>query len=124
MNGRFNHVSARYDFAFVYNIIYLSFKEGVGVGSGDTTVDEVLACHQCSLGSSTGVDAISTWVESAAGFLPFSGRFLSGSPVFPSPQKIVTPKFPYSHLLGNYTDHPLVFAGIYYHSIDLVPGIC
>ena len=55
MNGKFNHMSARYDFVFVYNIIYLSFKEGVGVGSGDTTVDEVLACHQCGLGSSTGV---------------------------------------------------------------------
>ena len=55
----------------IYNIIYLSFKEGLGVGRGDTTVDEALACHQFGLGSSTGVDAISTWVEFAAGFLPF-----------------------------------------------------
>ena len=49
-----------------------------GLGSGDTTVDEALACHQCGLGSSTGVDAISTRVEFAVGFLPFSERFLSG----------------------------------------------
>lgn len=32
-NGKFSHMSARYDFVFVHNIIYLSFKEGVGVGS-------------------------------------------------------------------------------------------
>ena len=87
MNGKFNHMSARYDFAFVYNIIYSSFKEGVGVGSGDTTVDEALVCHQCGLGSSTGVDAISTWVEFAAGFLPFSERFLSGFSSFPLSSK-------------------------------------
>ena len=55
----------------IYNIIYLSFREGLRVGRGDTTVDEALACHQFGLGSSTGVDAISTWVEFAAGFLPF-----------------------------------------------------
>lgn len=106
---------------FVFNIIYLSFKEGVGVGSeewggmgsgggggkwGDgewgggewgravrvgsanTTVDEALACHhQCGLGSNTGVDATSPWVEFAAGFLPFSERFLSGFSSFPLSSK-------------------------------------
>lgn len=47
------------------------------MGSANTAVDEALACHhKCGLGSSTGVDAISTWVEFAAGFLPFSERFL------------------------------------------------
>ena len=59
----------------------------VRVGSGDTTVDEALACHQCGLGSSTGFDAISTWVEFAAGFLPFSARFLSGFSSFPLSSK-------------------------------------
>lgn len=101
---------------FVFNIIYLSFKEGVGVGSeewggmgsgggvesggggewgravrvgsANTTVDEALACHhQCGLGSSTGVDATSPWVEFAAGFLPFSERFLSGFSSFPLSSK-------------------------------------
>ena len=104
---------------FVFNIIYLSFKEGVGVGSeewggwgvggwkvggwgggggewgravrvgsANTTVDEALACHhQCGLGWSTGVDATSPWVEFAAGFLPFSERFLSGFSSFPLSSK-------------------------------------
>lgn len=64
---------------------------GWGVGSANTTVDEALACHhQCGLGSSTGVDATSPWVEFAAGF-PLSPRgFSPGSPVFPFPQKTKT----------------------------------
>lgn len=60
----------------------------VRVGSANTTVDEALACHhQCGLGSSTRVDATSPWVEFAAGFLPFSERFLSGFSSFPLSSK-------------------------------------
>lgn len=60
----------------------------VRVGSANTTVDEALACHhQCGLGSSTGVDATSPWVEFAAGVLPFSERFLSGFSSFPLSSK-------------------------------------
>ena len=95
-NGKFSHMSARYDFSCLYSIlsIYRLKREwgwgvrsggdgewglAVRVGSANTTVDEALACHhQCGLGSSTGVDATSPWVEFAAGFLPFSERFLSG----------------------------------------------
>ena len=120
-NGKFSHMSARYDFSCLYSIlsIYRLKREwgwgvrsggdgewggwkvggwgvggwGVGggavrVGSANTTVDEALACHhQCGLGSSTGVDATSPWVEFAAGFLPFSERFLSGFSSFPLSSK-------------------------------------
>lgn len=120
-NGKFSHMSARYDFSCLYSIlsIYRLKREwgwgvrsgggwGVGgggkwgdgewgggewgravrVGSANTTVDEALACHhQCCVGSSTGVDATSPWVEFAAGFLPFSERFLSGFSSFPLSSK-------------------------------------
>ena len=121
-NGKFSHMSARYDFSCLYSIlsIYRLKREwgwgvrsgggwGVGggvesggmgsggggewgravrMGSANTTVDEALACHhQCGLGSSTGVDATSPWVEFAAGFLPFSERFLSGFSSFPLSSK-------------------------------------
>lgn len=95
-NGKFSHMSARYDFSCLYSILSIyrlkrewgwgvrsggdgEWGRAVRVGSANTTVDEALACHhQCGLGSSTGVDATSPWVEFAAGFLPFSERFLSG----------------------------------------------
>lgn len=95
-NGKFSHMSARYDFSCLYSILSIyrlkrewgwgvrsggdgKWGRAVRVGSANTTVDEALACHhQCGLGSSTGVDATSPWVEFAAGFLPFSERFLSG----------------------------------------------
>ena len=122
-NGKFSHMSARYDFSCLYSIlsIYRLKREwgwgvrsgggdgewgggwkvggwGVGgggewgravrMGSANTTVDEALACHhQCGLGSSTGVDATSPWLEFAAGFLPFSERFLSGFSSFPLSSK-------------------------------------
>ena len=95
-NGKFSHMSARYDFSCLYSILSIyrlkrewgwgvrsggdgEWGRAVRVGSANTTVDEALACHhQCGLGSSTGVDATSPWVEFAAGFLPFSERFLFG----------------------------------------------
>lgn len=95
-NGKFSHMSARYDFSCLYSILSIyrlkrewgwgvrsggdgEWGRAVRVGSANTTVDEALACHhQCGLGSSTGVDATSPWVEFAAGFLPFSEKFLSG----------------------------------------------
>ena len=95
-NDKFSHMSARYDFSCLYSILSIyrlkrewgwgvrsggdgEWGRAVRVGSANTTVDEALACHhQCGLGSSTGVDATSPWVEFAAGFLPFSERFLSG----------------------------------------------
>ena len=95
-NGKFSHMSARYDFSCLYSVLSIyrlkrewgwgvrsggdgEWGRAVRVGSANTTVDEALACHhQCGLGSSTGVDATSPWVEFAAGFLPFSERFLSG----------------------------------------------
>ena len=119
-NGKFSHMSARYDFSCLYSILSIyrlkrewgwgvrsggdgewgggKWGDGEGgggeggravrVGSANTTVDEALACHhQCGLGSSTGVDATSPWVEFAAGFLPFSERFLSGFSSFPLSSK-------------------------------------
>ena len=89
-NGKFSHMSARYDFSCLYSMlsIYcLKSEWGWGVGSGDTTVDEALTCHQRGPGSSKGVEAISTRVEFAAGFLPFSERFLSGFSSFPLSSK-------------------------------------
>lgn len=114
-NGKFSHMSARYDFSCLYSILSIyrlkrewgwgvrsggdgewgggkwgdgEWGRAVRVGSANTTVDEALACHhQCGLGSSTGVDATSPWVEFAAGFLPFSERFLSGFSSFPLSSK-------------------------------------
>ena len=104
-NGKFSHMSARYDFSCLYSILSIyrlkrewgwgvrsggdgEWGRAVRVGSANTTVDEALACHhQCGLGSSTGVDATSPWVEFAAGFLPFSERFLSGSSSVPLSSK-------------------------------------
>lgn len=104
-NGKFSHMSARYDFSCLYSILSIyrlkrewgwgvrsggdgEWGRAVRVGSANTTVDEALACHhQCGLGSSTGVDATSPWVEFAAGFLSFSERFLSGFSSFPLSSK-------------------------------------
>lgn len=116
-NGKFSHMSARYDFSCLYSILSIyrlkrewgwgvrsggggggkwgdgewgggEWGRAVRVGSANTTVDEALACHhQCGLGSSTRVDATSPWVEFAAGFLPFSERFLSGFSSFPLSSK-------------------------------------
>ena len=92
MNGKLNHMSARYDCAFVYNIIYLSFKEVVGWGVG---IPQWMKPSPATNVAWIRVQESTHLVRGLSVLLVFSvfpRRFSPGSPVFPSTQKTVTPK--------------------------------